>query len=184
MSALVLVAGTLLCGIGSVFAAHNQPSSTVPALLQVVKSNRYAALSVLLKRGVNVEVRDETGRTALMWAAYQSDFKKVSTLLRHRAKVNAQDNDGLTALWIATERGDIAISTGAEVEIVRQLLRYGAKVNLKDKHGETVFGLIAQMERPDPKIVRLLKQARARQQRHKASTDYRRGPRGQRERDR
>jgi DNA-binding response OmpR family regulator len=101
-----------------------------------------------------------TDNTALMWAAYQSDAKLVRELLYRGARVNTQDHDGITALWIATERGDLATSTGAEADIVRQLLERNARVDLQDIHGESVFGLIAEMERPDPEIVRLLKAAR------------------------
>jgi len=135
-------------------------------VLQAVKNKQHTTLSALLKQRANVNVRDGRGRTALIWAAWQSDAKAVNALLVHRANVNAQDNEGLFALWTATERGDIAISTGTEVGIVQQLLEHGANVDLKDKHGETIFSLIAQMERPDPKIVRLLRHARLRQHRN------------------
>jgi hypothetical protein len=170
LTALILVAATLCCVVGTEGAAQNQPNIPVPGLVQAVKNKQYAAISVLLKQKTNVDVRDGTGRTALMWAAYQSDSRAVSVLRKHKAKVNLQDKEGLFALWIATERGDIAISTGAEVEIVRRLLQDGAMADLKNKNGDTIFGLIAEMERPDPKIVRLLRQARSRHHRHRMAT--------------
>jgi ankyrin repeat protein len=95
-----------------------------------------------------------------MLAVYQSDSKLVGELLRRGANANAQGRDGVFALWIAAERGDLATSTGAEVKIIRQLLEHNARVDLRDKHGESVFGLVREMERPDPEIVHLLKQAR------------------------
>jgi hypothetical protein len=102
------------------------------------------------------------GRTALMWAAYQSDSRLVGELLERGANVNLQDHDGISALWIATERSDIAVSTGAEVIIVRQLLEHHARVDLQNSRGESIFDLIHEMERPDPEIVLLLNRARKR----------------------
>lgn len=72
----------------------------------------------LLDIGVNPNVTDETGRTALMEAAYSGWLRGVEVLISAGADVNMQDKSGDTALDLAIYSGcaeiaDILESNGA-----------------------------------------------------------------------
>lgn len=77
-------------------------------------------LEQLLKRGANVNTRNDAKATALMWAA--TDLEKTRVLLMHGADVNARSDDGRTPLMIA------AGCPGGEA-IVKLLLDHGANPN-------------------------------------------------------
>ncbi|MBZ5601354.1 MAG: ankyrin repeat domain-containing protein [Acidobacteriia bacterium] len=76
---------------------------------------------MLIDAGVEVDAKDVTGATALMWAAY-SDYGDPATtevLLAAGAKIDTANQAGETAMTWARRRGNTAI--------VRTLLAHGAK---------------------------------------------------------
>ena len=62
------------------------------------------------------ERRDESGWTALMWAASEGHESTVRELLQHGADVDARDPEGRTATMQARIRGD-----GRMVAVLREL---------------------------------------------------------------
>jgi ankyrin repeat protein len=94
-----------------------------------------------LLQELDVNAREGTGRTALIWAAadprragklpaefsHQPDDGTVEFLLDQGADANARDNDGITALMRAN---------GSTVGL---LLSAGADVNAKDRKGRTAL---------------------------------------------
>jgi len=80
---------------------------------------------------VNTDLRDSTGRTALLWAAIEGHENVVELLLRNGADVNRQDNCGVTALSLAARK--------SSVERVSMLLKYGASVSVTDNEGMTAL---------------------------------------------
>ena len=106
----------------------------------------------LLAHGARVNVRDQYGRTALMYTAntnmyYSTDMHDLDDtrdsqdegpidagptrlLLRQAARVDALDKEGRTALMYATQG-----NPGA----VRLLLTHGAQVNRRDSAGRTAL---------------------------------------------
>jgi hypothetical protein len=85
----------------------------------------------LLDAGARVNLRDEDGRTALMFAAGYGRLEIVELLLRAGAKVNAQSKSGATALMEAAREG--------ATETVRALLLAGADVSLRDEDGHSAL---------------------------------------------
>ena len=82
-----------------------------------------------LNAGADIEARDEIGRTALMWSAFQGHDQMLAYLIDQGAEVNARDHGQRTALvWAA-----IAGRTGA----VEVLLESGADASLVDADGKT-----------------------------------------------
>ena len=61
---------------------------------------------ILLSRGVNINTRDITGRTALMWAAFAGSVREVTLLLEHGADISVEGLDGLNAEQLAFQRVD------------------------------------------------------------------------------
>lgn len=85
----------------------------------------------LLDLGVNPNVRDEGGNTALMVASHWGHLQVLEALLAAGAEVNARDKYGHTALMVASEHG--------HPEVVDRLLAAGAEVNARDERRATAL---------------------------------------------
>ncbi|TQV93266.1 ankyrin repeats (3 copies) domain-containing protein [Cordyceps javanica] len=87
----------------------------------------------LLRAGAEPMRRDETGRTALHYAARHSDAAILNGLLALEVNIDVKDLQGRTPLFSAVESGSI--------ESARRLLQHGANVYVKDDSGVTVLCL-------------------------------------------
>lgn len=67
---------------------------------------------------VDIEVKNDSGRTPLMEAVNSSNIKAVSELLERAANFKTRDKKHLNSLMIAAMRGNF--------EIIKMLLDYGA----------------------------------------------------------
>jgi ankyrin repeat protein len=82
-----------------------------------------------LKAGADIEARDEIGRTALIWSAFQDHAPMLAYLIDQGADVNAFDQRGRTALiWAAIAGREAAADT---------LLENGADPAIADADGNT-----------------------------------------------
>jgi ankyrin repeat protein len=84
-------------------------------------SGQVAVVELLLKHGADIDIRDDMGRTLLVYAL-TNGAPVVKALLDAGIDVNAQDNLGRTAISSAI--------TGQDDEVFDLLLEYGADVNL------------------------------------------------------
>ena len=91
---------------------------------------------LLLEHGADVNAKDKSGNTALMFAAGQEEQyikiendKVVRLLLEHGAEVDAKNESGETALMVAA-------SNGYE-KTVTLLLEHGADADLRNADGKT-----------------------------------------------
>ena len=103
------------------------PGGATPLMYAALYADK-ALVQMLLDRGADPNVADDSAATPLMWAI--PDIEKTKLLLDRGATVSARSADGRTPLMIA------AGLPGAE-PIVRLLLERGAKVN---DRGPSVFG--------------------------------------------
>jgi ankyrin repeat protein len=87
-----------------------------------------------LEAGVNVNVKDQNGTTALMYACIYDNPEIMKFLLENGADVNVQDPPGRTALIYAS-------MYDCSFELVKNLVEYGANVNVKDVYGESVLDI-------------------------------------------
>lgn len=113
-------------------------------LLNLVRQDDPVAVGALLKSGAEPNVRDETGATALMYAAAFASPECVRLLLEAGANVNGTNANGSTALMWAT--GDAAK--------VRLLLDRHADVNARTRAGATA--LLSATNRGDIEVMRML----------------------------
>jgi ankyrin repeat protein len=58
-------------------------------------------IEALLFEGIDVNVKDKDGWTALMWAAYKCHYDIVDLLLKNGADINMKNENGKTAFLIA-----------------------------------------------------------------------------------
>ncbi len=119
---------------------------SIKLILHHIKDPNF--LSKMTSEGGDVNVRDSTGRTPLMYA--DNDIENVKLLIAAGADVNAKDNEGRTALMFA-----INGSVFGQLEAVKALIAAGADVNAKDDDGRTalVFAKILN----DNAIIQVLK---------------------------
>ena len=117
-----------------------------------------------IKNGADVNAKDSSGRTALMYVTGENENAEVTdALLKAGAGVNVKDSDGRTALiyaaWFNKDPDviDVLVKAGADVkakddygmtallravqynenpEVISVLLRSGADVNDKDEDGK------------------------------------------------
>ncbi|HEX2489415.1 MAG TPA: ankyrin repeat domain-containing protein [Blastocatellia bacterium] len=105
------------------------------ALIEAVLSNDLSALKSLLDTGVDVNLTDVHGVTALMTAAAaRGRMEAVNLLLVSCADVNLQDFQGA---WPLPGQTALMFAASQErYEVVRLLLSRSADVNARDGGGE------------------------------------------------
>jgi ankyrin repeat protein len=158
---------------------------------RAVSENDMESMQTLLKEGINVNLQDRRGWSALNIASCAGREAMCRLLLENKADVNFQDDRRITPLHWACHNSDEAIcrlllenkadvnlqcKTGAavlhracnrgNVAICRLLLEHKADVDLADDHGTTALHWAC--KKGDKVIIRLLLDYGA-----KELTDYR-----------
>jgi ankyrin repeat protein len=103
-------------------------------------------VQVLVDCGVDVNARNDDGRTPLSYALWDAPTRPtnpgvVRCLLNHGADPNVRDIDGKTSLHLALESG--------RIEIARLLVEHGASVKVKDKEGRTALDSVSGEQRDE-----------------------------------
>jgi hypothetical protein len=111
------------------------------ALMLAAENGRTDAVKLLVERGAEVDLRDQWGRTALMYACSYEEastperLEIIKFLIDRGADVNAKTESGETALMYAAEN--------QEAEYVKLLIDRGADVNAKDAEGDAAWAYAA-----------------------------------------
>lgn len=80
----------------------------------------------------NIDVKDQEGKTALMYSVLHRNMNLIKVILDNGANIDLQDKEGKTALMYA------AMKDG-KLEILKYLIKKGANLNLQDKEGSTAL---------------------------------------------
>ncbi len=96
------------------------PNGNTALMMAAFRQNKPAVLKLLAK-GAQV---NQTGWTALHYAAAAGNTELVALLLEHYAYIDCESPSGMTPLMIAAREG--------KEEVVQQLLQEGADATLKD----------------------------------------------------
>src|SRR2546425_928663 len=123
------------------------PAADVP-LLDAIRRDDQPIVRDLIKKGGAESVRDESGATALMYAAVFASPATLQLLLESGADINASNNNGSTALmWAAGDPAKLttaAIAVMTDMRTVETLLSLGADPNLERSVGRLSMSVLAE----------------------------------------
>ncbi|MFA5106684.1 MAG: ankyrin repeat domain-containing protein [Candidatus Micrarchaeia archaeon] len=101
-------------------------------LIDAARAGDLEGVKAALKAGADVNAKNKTGYTALIWASScWGHTAIVEALIVAGADVNAKNENGYTALILAAYWGHTAT--------VKLLIKAGADVNAKNECGETAL---------------------------------------------
>jgi ankyrin repeat protein len=125
-----LLVFALVAQLGATLAAQGRATADLH-LVEAARSGDFAAAVALLDRGVDPNVTEADGTTALHWAARNNDAAVVERLVRAGAHVDASNRYGMTPIALACQSGGAAV--------VDRLLEAGVSPNLTGPYGETAL---------------------------------------------
>lgn len=120
-------------------------------------------VNILLLASADANIKNNSGETAMMYAAQWGNVEMMRALLSSGARLTDQSSDGRTPLMYARREGVIVlIGAGADINAtdkmgytalmwaviesetdkIEKLLRSGADVNVKAKDGHTALSLV------------------------------------------
>ena len=111
--------------------AQAAPAGADQRLIQAAARGDAAAVSLLLRQGIDVNAADVDGATALHWAVWSDDLATADALIRAGASAAAANAFGVTPVYLAAANGNAAL--------VGRLLEAGADVNTTDGTGDTIL---------------------------------------------
>ena len=122
-----------VCLLTGVVAAAAPPDTR---LVDAARQRDRATARALVMSGVDVNIADGDGSTALHWAAYHDDLELTAALLKAGARIDATTRiGGMTPLFMAARNGHAAI--------VAALLAAGANAREVNANGTTVLMVAA-----------------------------------------
>ncbi len=132
----------------------NQSSQTVTiskaeheTWFKAAESGNKKTLESLLNKGINPNINDQWGRTALVFSVNARNPGIVRLLMKHKADPNIQNQRGQTSLMWAAGNGYF--------DMVKLLLEYKADPNIQDQFDQTAM-ILAINHDGNPDIIELL----------------------------
>jgi len=139
---LILTISPLFILFGNLFVRESKAQSNNEKLIDVVIEGDSLRAMTLLKKGVDVNEKDNIGKTALRYAVEKQDAKIVKLLLKYGADPNARDKHNntplmyLASIHYPSNKRRLNASWGRH-ETIEALLSAGADVNIKGEFGHT-----------------------------------------------
>ena len=121
---------------------NSSSSSPEVCLRNAALSSDKAMLEDAINNGADINDPDETGQTALHFAADKGCIDCINLLLNAGANVNAIDQDGIGVL-------QTAVIAGINVEGVKVLIEAGADPYMEDNDGDSPHSTVLEEGRQD-----------------------------------
>lgn len=96
----------LLEACNSSGAGNTAAKGTYANIYEAVRADDLAAVKSFLKNGVNVNEKDNEGKTPLHYAAAYASRELVQFLIEQGADINARDGKGRTPMSVAAQMGN------------------------------------------------------------------------------
>ncbi len=119
---------------------------------QLIHAAKYGIINVaksLIGKGANIDAKDTTGGTPLIYASYWNHTKLVELLIGKGANIDAKDNNGWTPLTKAAYKGYTSIA----------ILLINAGANIKVQNNKSNTALDIAREKKHIEIITLLENA-------------------------
>ena len=116
-------------------------------LFKSTENNFLKGVKKAIDLGVDINIVDKHGWTALMYTSVNGDKKIAELLIQNGADINIRNYNENVALIIATMNN--------QKEIIKLLIQNGADINIKNRFGRTALDLAFYKKFND--IVELLK---------------------------
>jgi len=97
------------------------------------EGGNYQLVKKLLQQGVDINVCNDNGATALILSTFNGHSKISNLLIDNDVDINKKDNGGFNALTVACECAD------ADIKLIKKLIDLGAHVNATSKKGATAL---------------------------------------------
>lgn len=114
---------------------------------EAAKNGNKPTIELLLNKGIDPNIQDSVGRTALVFAVDTKNSGIVRLLMKHKADPNIPNQRGQTALMWASGNGYL--------DMVQLLLEHGADPNIQDQFDQTAM-ILAINHCGNPNIIKLL----------------------------
>ncbi len=145
-------------------------------IFDAIQNNELIFLKELIKSGVNLDIKNKYGHTAISYAIHYGYFEIVKELLNAGVNINTTYEDEMNVLSIASYVGGsyivklilqqmslkgfsfnidafdkegftVLMSERRNIENVRELIKFGANINLRSKQqGNTVLHMASTLE--------------------------------------
>ena len=107
---------------------------SVPEIYLAARNGNLNRVRSLIADGMDINVTNFSGRTALMSAVYFQNKSIVRELVGEGADLNVRDAGGRTALMLAVSVNNL--------ELIEELIAAGADVNIADNGKNTALSLV------------------------------------------
>jgi len=97
-----------------------------PMMESAVAGNQTENIKRLKESGMDLEAKNNEGKTAMFIAAMLGNIESIECLAKLGANVNAVDNAGLTPIFVAAMAGQVAS--------IKCLAKLGADINAKERN--------------------------------------------------
>lgn len=123
------------CSTAKILIDNKATFDAKELLINAAAKGCYDIVAFLIKKGVDVNLQNQLGETALTHAAKNGDEKMVNLLLDNEAIIDSPGKQIKTPLMFAAENG--------HTHIVELLINNGAGLNNEDKNGDTALDVAA-----------------------------------------
>ena len=100
-------------------------------LHNAVSQGNVTKIQNLIKNKINLDEKDNEGKTAIHYAITKGDLGIINLLIKNKINLDTQDNEGKTALHYAITKDDL--------DIINLLIKNKVRLQQKDNEGRTAL---------------------------------------------